>query len=107
MGLYIGINGCSLKTEENLEVVKTIPLDKLLLETGESSLPMCFSSRTDDGRRTVVLGDVVTRIQCPFTRQGLAIANPQSLESAAVEGRKWSEGADGACRGEPIFSVGR
>jgi Tat protein secretion system quality control protein TatD with DNase activity len=34
MGLYIGINGCSLKTEENVEMVETIPLDKLLLETG-------------------------------------------------------------------------
>ncbi|SCM03419.1 TatD-like deoxyribonuclease, putative [Plasmodium chabaudi adami] len=31
--LYIGVNGCSLKTPENINAVKKIPMDLLLLET--------------------------------------------------------------------------
>ena len=33
MDLYIGVNGCSMKTEENVELVKKIPLDKIMIES--------------------------------------------------------------------------
>lgn len=33
LGFYIGVNGCSLKSEDNLNVIRNLPLDRLLLET--------------------------------------------------------------------------
>ena len=48
-GLYIGLNGCSFKTEEQIEVIKSsIPLDKILLET---DAPWCDIRQTHAGAR--------------------------------------------------------
>lgn len=33
LGFDIGINGCSMKTAENVEVVRVVPLDRIQLET--------------------------------------------------------------------------
>jgi TatD DNase family protein len=47
MGFDIGINGCSMKTDENISVVREVPLESLQIETDGPWVRQCSLHRRD------------------------------------------------------------
>ena len=77
-GMYVGINGCSLKTEDNLEVAASVPLDRLLIET---DAPWCE------------------------IRASSAAAAHVRTRPKALDRKKWTEGVPVKGRNEPAHLV--
>ena len=82
LGFDIGLNGCSLKTKDNLDVAAKVPLDKLHLET---DAPWCGIKKTHAGHGYVK----------PLLDPSTGAAYPE------VKKEKWQEGACVKDRCEP------
>lgn len=81
LGFDIGVNGCSLKTEANLDVVRQIPLDRLQLETDG---PWCGITSSHASAKHAGANDMLT-----------------SLLPRAVKKGRWIKGCMVKGRNEP------
>ncbi|TIA88676.1 hypothetical protein E3P99_02453 [Wallemia hederae] len=82
MGFYIGLNGCSLKTDDNLKVAKAVPLDRLMIET---DAPWCSITST--------------HASAPFVDS----LNDFHKLAPSVKKEKWSPDAPVKGRNEPAY----
>jgi len=91
MGFFLGINGCSLKTAESLEVVRQLPLERLMVET---DAPWCDIRPTHASHAHLQAWKSTNETHA-------ALAFPP-----VVKKEKWRAGAAVKGRNEPCSLVG-
>jgi TatD DNase family protein len=89
LGFGIGLNGCSLKAQSNLDVAARVPLHALHLET---DAPWCGIKRTHAGYK---------HVRPLISSSALSTAEPY----AEVKKEKWVAGATVKDRSEPCHIV--
>ncbi|EPE05313.1 hypothetical protein F503_03918 [Ophiostoma piceae UAMH 11346] len=90
LGLYLGVNGCSLKTVENCEVVRAIRLDRLMIETDG---PWCEVRPTHEGWKYLVTVAEEARARALAQEEA-----QKAAEKAEWEAKKAAERAERAER---------
>ncbi|KAK0564288.1 hypothetical protein OC844_001784 [Tilletia horrida] len=91
MGFFLGVNGCSLKTQEQLDVVKELPLERLMVET---DAPWCDIRPTHASNIHLQAWKDVNPAQA-------ALAYPPTIKK-----EKWRAGAAVKGRNEPCSLAG-
>ncbi|KAL8733314.1 MAG: hypothetical protein Q9166_002138 [cf. Caloplaca sp. 2 TL-2023] len=84
LGFHIGLNGCSFKSEENLEVVREVPLERLQLETDG---PWCEIRTTHAGMKVLKQLDAAGREERVEEERWKKVKKEKWEEEAMVRGR--------------------